>query len=111
MSHTPGPLHVGFHWRGHGYGDFAVMTESGAIVAEIKSGLRDDAQLYAGAPALLEACEAGQKGCGGLLWLANNMNKYGTVEFKGFLRAAIHDARLGYDAARAAIAKTKEATA
>ena len=100
MSHTPGPLHVGFHWRGHGYGDFAVMTESGAIVAEIKSGLRDDAQLYAGAPALLEAREA----AAALLPLACTCQD-------GTIGSGVCAACKATNRARAAIAKTKEATA
>lgn len=60
--------------------------------------------LHDAAPVLLAACRKAKDGCGGLLWLRNNMHNYGTDDFKRFLEAAIEDASEGYHAAEAAIA-------
>lgn len=45
------------------------------------------------------ALEKAMRGCGSLLWLANNMHNYGTEMFREFLEKAINDAREGYAAA------------
>ena len=57
MEHTPGPWAVGWHDRGHGHGDYAVMTESDIVIAKVETGLIDDALVLAAAPNLLEACK------------------------------------------------------
>ena len=45
-----------------------------------------------------------QKGCGSLLWLANNWRQYGTKEFLKLLKSAAADCQTGYDAADNALA-------
>lgn len=49
---------VGFHDRGMGRGDFAVINDEGTVIAKVETGMLEDADLLAAAPALLAACEA-----------------------------------------------------
>ncbi len=49
---------VGFNDRGHGHGDYGVIDESGKLIAEIKTGLFEDASLMASSPELLAFAES-----------------------------------------------------
>jgi hypothetical protein len=44
--------YVGWHDRGHGHGDYAILDEEKQVVAKIESGLGEDAFLMAAAPEL-----------------------------------------------------------
>jgi hypothetical protein len=56
---------------------------------------------------LEEALEKAQRAIGGYLWLANNLNNtwHDPIRFREFFGAATDDARVAYDAARAALRK------
>ncbi len=54
---------------------------------------------------LLAALKVAQKACGSMLWISDNMRNYGSTKFMDFLYSAIEDAKVGYDAAEAALQK------
>lgn len=58
-QHTPGPWTAGWGDRGHGNGDYIVLSpDDSVVIAKIETELRADAILIAAAPDLLAACEA-----------------------------------------------------
>ena len=50
-------FHVGFHDRGHGHGDYAVLNEKDEVIAKVETGMLDDAHLLSASPSLLEGCK------------------------------------------------------
>lgn len=52
---------------------------------------------------LREAAELAMRGCGGLLWLENNLHNYGTDKFLVLLKNACDDGRCGYIAVKKAL--------
>lgn len=70
--------------------------------------LADLARLRARCGELENALGVAQKGCGSLLWLANNKHNVTRLpeEFVSYLEAGERDAQRGYDAAARALAQT-----
>jgi len=56
MKHTLIPWKVGWHDRGHGHGDFCIMSDAleGAVIAKVVSGVNDKAI----ADLIVKACNA-----------------------------------------------------
>lgn len=58
---SPESWAVAWHDRGHGHGDYAVITESGTLIAKVEDGPKVEENAYklaaAPAPALLAACK------------------------------------------------------